>query len=152
MAVLADQYREARLTNASNLTAMKGTGIPSKLSTDSQRHDKADKKERSKSPFVPKSQRRCFKCQKMGHIAAECRSKGKVNVVTNDQCDEDQASSADQSGEIFFVSTLPSHTTIDSLAGDSSNMLSSSCQHRSSMPIAACYVEGKPVTVLRDTG
>jgi hypothetical protein len=65
MAVLADQYQEARLTNASNLTAMKGTGILSKPSTDSQKHDKADKKERSKSPFVPKSQRLCFKCQKM---------------------------------------------------------------------------------------
>ena len=152
MAVLADQYREARLTNASNLTAMKGTGNPSKPSTDSQRHDKADKKEHSKSPFVPKSQRRCFKCQKMGHIASECRSKGKVNVVTHDQSDEDQASSADQLGEISFVSTLPSHTTVDSLAGDSSTMLSSSCQHRNSMPISAGYVEGKPVTVLRDTG
>lgn len=58
MAVLADLYWEARLTNASNLTVMNGTDIPptSKSLSDFQRYDKVEKKQLSNLPFVPKSE------------------------------------------------------------------------------------------------
>ena len=147
MADLADHYREARLTNASTLVSVNHSEFRSPQKKDRHDHDshrnsKGEKKFQQKSSFIPKSERKCYNCHKFGHIAPDCRNKPKVNSVTS-QSD----------AKVSFITSIPTNSTTDSMAGKATTKVSSSCNHgRQAMPISAGYVEGKPVTVLRDTG
>ena len=86
MATLADQFREARFVSASSLTkvnqpALKppsGSGFKGK---------QEEQRAQGKGSFVPKSERRCYKCNQLGHIAPECKGK-KISAAVTEQSDE----------------------------------------------------------------
>lgn len=160
MAQLADQYGEARMTNAVNLINVKANGSqPPTVNHPGNPNDSSGEKsnQNSRKLFVPKSDRRCYKCNRMGHIASECKPKPKVNVVTTQEPWDYQKTSpveAELPTQVSFVTTIPIKTDIDLLQLDSPTAVSSShCrQQKHNMPSSAGYVEGEPVTVLRDTG
>ncbi|XP_062599512.1 uncharacterized protein LOC134261046 [Saccostrea cucullata] len=161
MAQLADQYREARMTNAATLSNVKGNEFqhPVKFRSGSGNHKDFSGEKRiqnSNKAFVPKSERRCFKCNRIGHIASECRTKPKVGAVTTEEQNEGHNSSAsteEHAAKVTFVSTMPTDTGTNSMNLDASTRVSPSCyQLQHNMPVSAGFVEGKPVTVLRDTG
>ena len=88
MAILADQFREARLTNALSLTPREqGSGSGSLLYPGKNKgvHMQGARPQTPgnyRTPsFVPKSERRCYRCSRQGHIASECRYKS--NPVTS---------------------------------------------------------------------
>ncbi|XP_056007920.1 uncharacterized protein LOC125666818 isoform X2 [Ostrea edulis] len=160
MVQLADQYREARMVSAATLINAKGERVqyPAKTNSGNQpshsgnHKDMSGKKDHNTKSFVPKSERRCYKCNtcRLGHIASECRTKPKVGAITTEEAAEFQETTSTSA----FISTMPTETMTASLNLDSSTTVSSSCyrQQHHNMPLAAGYVEGKPVTVLRDTG
>lgn len=142
MAELADQYKDAR-----NISAVQVTGkskVIQKKPEVSSKSEKTESKD-NKGKFVPKSERKCYKCQKLGHIASECRSK-QVNSVSKPSSDEGQPT--------CFVSTIPKDSVIDCRVNVQSTILTSACQKtvNSTMPISTGYIDTTPVTVLRDTG
>ncbi|XP_078336880.1 uncharacterized protein LOC144626502, partial [Crassostrea virginica] len=145
MAELADQYKDARDLTAIQVTQTgKSKTLQKKPESNvkSERTESKDKNDR----FVPRNKRECYKCHKFGHIAPECRSKHVVNSVAQNIPEKVQPT--------CFVSTVPTDSFVDSMVSRSSTTLTSSCQKIASsiMPISAGYVDGKPVTVLRDTG
>ncbi|XP_062599575.1 uncharacterized protein LOC134261133 [Saccostrea cucullata] len=159
MAQLADQYREARMTNAATLSNAKGNEFqhPAKFRSGNHKDFSGEKKiQNSNKSFVPKSERRCFKCNRIGHIASECRSKPKIGAVTTQEhkdIHDTSSSTEEHTAKVTFVSTMPTDTGTNSLNLDASTRVSSSCyQLQHNMPVSAGFVEGKPVTVLRDTG
>eukprot|EP00105_Crassostrea_gigas_P045856 XP_019930004.1 PREDICTED: uncharacterized protein LOC105346079 isoform X1 [Crassostrea gigas] len=160
MAQLADQYREARMTNAVNLIRVKANGFqPPTVNHPGNPSDSSGEKsnQNSRKPFVPKSDRRCYKCNRMGHIASECKPKPNVNAVTTQEPWDYQETSlvgAELPAQVSFVTTIPIKTDINLLQFDSPTAVSSShCrQQKHNMPSSTGYVEGEPVTVLRDTG
>lgn len=160
MAQLADQYREARMTNAANLIKVKGHGFQpstSNLPVNSKDNPGEHRHQNTNKPFVPKSERRCYKCYRVGHIASECKPKPKVGVVTTQEPPDTQEISpveAEFPAQVSFVNTIPTETGTNTFKLDSPTTVSSSCylQQQDNMPLSAGYVEGKPVTVLRDTG
>ncbi|XP_062610800.1 uncharacterized protein LOC134272595, partial [Saccostrea cucullata] len=151
MANLADQYKDAR--DVSALQAIgKGKISLSKKVEPVKKVDVGENKSSSfdKKRFIPKSERKCFKCHKVGHIASECRSKTVFNNMSHAVQD---VGSSEQ--KVCFVSTMPSDPIVESTASSFPTTTSfSSCQSSlaSSMPISAGYVNNVPVTVLRDTG
>ncbi|XP_062588249.1 uncharacterized protein LOC134249909 [Saccostrea cucullata] len=162
MACLADQYREARLANAVTFTSDKSIDYrPQKKDRhdhDSHRSSKGERKYQAKPAFIPKSERRCYVCHNIGHIASECRNKPKVSSVTHKQSENsiNEETAKDETVakvHVSFVSSLPTSNVTNSDAGDFSTKVSSSCyQKQNNLPISAGYAEGMPVTVLRDTG
>ncbi|XP_062621687.1 uncharacterized protein LOC134283260 [Saccostrea cucullata] len=159
MTQLADQYREARITNAATLSYVKGNEFQHQVKFRSGNHKDFSgerKIQNSNKSFVPKSERRCFKCNRIGHIASECRSKPKITAKTTQEPKEihDTSSSKEEhTAKVTFVSTMPTDTGTNSKSLDASTRVSPSCyQLQHNMPVSAGFVEGKPVTVLRDTG
>nr|XP_034306936.1 uncharacterized protein LOC105346079 isoform X3 [Crassostrea gigas] len=160
MAQLADQYREARMTNAANLIKIQGQGFQSStLSVPGNSKDNPgeNRHQNTNKPFVPKSDRRCYKCNRVGHIASECRPKPKVGMVNTQESPDTQETSpveAEFPAQVSFVNTIPTDTGTNTFVLDSPTTVSPSCylQQQHNMPLSAGYVEGKPVTVLRDTG
>ena len=167
MADLADQFREARLTTACNLTAKATHSHSSQSGCDISKTKtfeitKVDSpKSSDKKPFVPKSERRCFKCDKIGHIASECRPKikGRVNAVISDiqESNTDDGENAESnSRHVCSALFTPSDCLKASKAvlPDSSSTLVSSCiiNNSSVMPVCTGFVDGTKVNVLRDTG
>ncbi|XP_052696355.1 uncharacterized protein LOC128175021 isoform X3 [Crassostrea angulata] len=160
MAQLADQYREAKLTNAANLIKIQGQGFQSStLSVPGNSKDNPgeNRHQNTNKPFVPKSDRRCYKCNRVGHIASECRPKPKVGMVNTQESPDTQETSPVEAkfpAQVSFVNTIPTDTGTNTFVLDSPTTVSPSCylQQQHNMPLSAGYVEGKPVTVLRDTG
>ena len=157
MATLADQFREARFAKASSLIRVPQP-IPKPISNVGAK-PKCDEPKgplSGKGSFVPKSKRRCYKCSRLGHIASEC--KGKLNAVLLDDGDSSSVLSDSDDTNVKGCSALiiPVDTMVYSSpwTKDSTTTLSSSCQSRygPDMPVASGFVEGKPVSVLRDTG
>ena len=172
MAQLADQYREARYTGASSLCSKMGqlsssrsaqpVSRPKSNIESSKFHSEAPEKSKGK-PFVPMSDRKCFKCGKQGHIAPECKgTRAKFPAAACDTESEEQL----ECGEVLDESRdedtflpncsaciVPQNTFIDTTVCDTETVLSSACHSNvDPMPLAAGYVEGKPVTLLRDSG
>ena len=166
MTEFADQFREARLKIASNLTAnahahsSQSVGDVSKTKTFENTQSNIPKSPNKKS-FVPKSERRCYKCDKIGHIASECRlkSKGQVNAVLPDNNDgntNDVERPASENAK--YCSALFSQSDClkasKAVLPDSNSTLVSSCNisNSSNLPVCTGFVGGNEVSVLRDTG
>lgn len=145
---LADQYREARMPNAVNLNKVKANGSqPSTVNYPGNPNDSSDEKsnQNTTKPFVPKSDIRCYKYNRMGHIALECNIKPKVNAFTTQEPVDTQETSpveAELPAQVSFVTTIPIETNIDLLQLDSPTAVSSShCrQQNHNMPLSARYV------------
>ena len=164
MAQLADQFREARRIGAlaltSKPTAQKDSPSVAKQPK-TERNVNHPNENSSQRSFIPKSERRCYKCNKLGHIATECHSKGqdrkgKISaVLDNRDSEESSRNESNNASNVvcnIFVSTSDSIRNSDTVI-DNSVTLTSSCQIISScLPVSDGYVEGKRVSVLRDTG
>jgi len=175
MALLADQYREARYTCASNLinkgkpvlnssTNYKSSNSNQRFTGNFQKKDPVDKfTDRNHS--VSTGDRRCYKCGKHGHIANNCFSKtNKVNsVVTNTNPKQRQRYNqskwekwhSDSNTQVCGACIISTESIIDSFPSScTETTLSSHCQILStvSMPVSSGYVNGNLVSVLRDTG
>ena len=157
MATLADQFREARFVSASSLTkvnqpALKppsGSGFKGK---------QEEQRAQGKGSFVPKSERRCYKCNQLGHIAPECKGK-KISAAVTEQSDENLYVCDDPSEQCDVKTCTALVVPVNSVVNSSpliseSTVLTSSCHSTcdTSMPVSSGFVEGQSVTVLRDTG
>ena len=82
MATLCDQYKEARLTSAINLTFSSGSQKPqSRPKSPAESYKRVESKQSGFSSY--KRDRRCFKCGNPKHIAVNCPlKKNKVGNVT----------------------------------------------------------------------
>ena len=161
MAELADQFREARRVVASSLTnkyvAQKDTSV-TPVSKASSSKTIGDVKPGERKGFIPKSERRCYKCQQLGHIASECSPqlrafKGKVHAILDEDDNCIDADNSDQTSTCgAFIIPTESITVADASI-DSSMVMTSSCQSmKNGLPVSAGFVEDKPVSVLRDSG
>ena len=165
MADLADQFREARLTTACNLTEKTQThssqsgGDVSKTKTFENTNSNVPKSPDKKS-FVPKSERRCYKCDKIGHIASECRprSQGKVHAVVSNNDGNTNDDERPTSDNAQFCSAIFSQSDClkasKAVLPDSNSTLVSSCitSNSSNLPVCTGFLDGNKVNVLRDTG
>ena len=165
MADLADQFREARLTTVCNLTAKTHThssqsgGDVSKTKTFETTNSNVPKSPDKKS-FVPKSERRCYKCDKIGHIASECRPRlqGKVHAVVSNNDGNTNDVERPASDNAKFCSAIFSHSDCmkasKAVLQDSNSTIVSSCifSNSSNLPVCTGFLDGNEVSVLRDTG
>ena len=163
MAQLADQYREARYVGATSLCAKYGktsdkhsaqSTIPPKLSDDtSNTLPSASEKSKGK-PFVPISERKCFKCGKQGHIAPDCKgSRLKVSAAVCNAEPDGQSGGETADTQNYTACVVSQNLVIDSPPCNTTNTLSSVCHGKvDRMPITTGYVEGQSVTLLRDSG
>ncbi|XP_052079017.1 uncharacterized protein LOC127717282 [Mytilus californianus] len=156
MVALADQYREARQTSASNLIDKGNQSNTSSVrnQSGSKPVDYSTKKEQrsikptERTSFVPNRDRKCFRCGKNGHIATDSR----VNLQkTNSGSSDDRKNFK---GKVCNTCTIPTDSIVDAIPTGCTSTLPLSCQSTAnvSMPVSSGYVDGKPVTVLRDTG
>ena len=162
VATLSDQFREARFTNAASLVTKSGPIQTPGHKGQGQAFGSKPKPEVVKpvenSKFVPKSERRCYKCNKIGHIASECRPKHKVGCVVSESADLDNQETCCEEtfvkGCSAFISPLDSVVNSQASSSVPHVRLTSSCQSNvcSVMPVSSGFVEGNPVSVLRDTG
>ena len=168
MSTLADQFREARFTNAASLVSKsgpiqtsvhkgQGQGPPSLSSIP--KSDFVKHPDQNKNRFVPKSERRCYKCHQIGHIASECHPKHKIGCVVSESVDSEIEGTVCEEtfvkGCSAFIAPIDSIVnTQASSSSDPSIRLTSACQSSicGNMPVSSGYVEGNLVTVLRDTG
>ncbi|CAC5377450.1 unnamed protein product [Mytilus coruscus] len=137
MVALADQYREAKYTSASNLI--------NKVKLNARKEQRSKPAERTS--FIPVRDRKCLRCGKTGHIALDCR----VNLQkTSSALSEDKKNFK---GKICNTCTIPTDSIEDAISTGCTSTLPSSCQSITnvSMPVSSGHVDGKPVTVLRDT-
>ena len=163
---------EARYTGASSLCSKMGQLSSSRIAQpvskpkpnldSSKFHSEAPEKPKGK-PFVPMSDRKCFKCGKQGHIAPECKgNRDEFSAAVCDPESEEQLecgefSEESRDGDTFqpncSACIVPQNTFIDTTVCNTETVLSSACHSKvDPMPLSAGYVEGKPVTLLRDSG
>jgi hypothetical protein len=92
MAQLADQYREARMVRAATLIHNKDEEIQS--SEKDYPGKEIPAKDHDNKHYVPKSERLCYTCNRLGHIASECRTKPKVGAILSGETDIVQETSS----------------------------------------------------------
>ena len=146
MCKLADQFSESRFANAVHLCFKPSKKPPNKDSAQSK--DKQNKPLEKPQHFVPLSERKCYFCEKKGHIATNCpnKSKGKFSGAVIES--NDQELNVNCSALIMHQ-----NPSVDSWVSDKTMILTSACHsNEKQMPISAGYVNGHPVTLLRDSG
>lgn len=122
MVDLADQFKDTR--NMSAVQAVdKGKSYSQRKPEHSKRTEKPDVKETSKT------ERKCYWCNRFGHIAPECKIKPVVGNVSDGKCSSEQI----KGKPVCFVSTIPSNSIIDSRVSNAPTtqhvreLLTSSC-------------------------
>ncbi|CAC5390149.1 Retrovirus-related Pol polyprotein from transposon gypsy,Retrovirus-related Pol polyprotein from transposon 297,Retrovirus-related Pol polyprotein from transposon 17.6 [Mytilus coruscus] len=138
MVGLADQYREARHTSASNL-----------INKGNQSNSFTVKSHNSQKPVDNARKEQKSKPAKRNFIPVRDK---KVNLQkTSSALSEDKKNFK---GKICNTCTTPTDSIVDAIPTGCTSTLPSSCQSITnvSMPVSSGYVDGKPVTVLRDTG
>lgn len=107
MADLADQFKDAR-----NMSAVqgvdKGRNYSQKKPQQPKRTEKPDVKETAGkvNRLVPKSERKCYRCNRFGHITPECKIKPVVGSVSERQSDGKCSSEQSKGKPVCFASTL----------------------------------------------
>lgn len=136
----ADQFSESRNTNALHLCQK---SFRKQLSVDVKGKDnvKNGKNPQMEKPFVPISERKCYLCERKGHIAPNCPRKGKSKfsvsgAILNNAEDHEQSVINDSwvSKNDYMILTSACHSKTQQL------------------PLSAGYVNGRPVTLLCNTG
>ncbi|XP_062572173.1 uncharacterized protein LOC134234132, partial [Saccostrea cucullata] len=153
LCILADQFREARNTSASNLCS-KVIKKPTEVQvskTQVKPKDLQQRPQNQKSSFVPVTERKCYICGKQGHIAPQChKSKGKISGAL---VHKDERRDVDKTPENCSAFVCSENSVLYSQVCDKSTILTSACHStRKPMPLSAGYVDGQPVTLLRDSG
>ncbi|XP_062609261.1 uncharacterized protein LOC134271008 [Saccostrea cucullata] len=153
LCILADQFREARNTSASNLCSkvMKKPTEVQVSKTQVKPKDLQQRPQNQKSSFVPVTERKCYICGKQGHIAPQChKSKGKISGAL---VHKDERRDVDKTTENCSAFVCSENSVLYSQVYDKSTILTSACHStRKPMPLSAGYVHGQPVTLLRDSG
>ncbi|XP_062590636.1 uncharacterized protein LOC134252230 [Saccostrea cucullata] len=153
MSMLADQFREARNTSAINLCS-KAVNKP-EVSKVPEKPKDARQHQQQKPRFVPNNERKCFVCNKYGHIATQCRFKSKNSsaAVCKDERGKGQTSDSNANPSNCAALIYSQNPSIYSQVSDHTTVLTSACHSTAKpMPLSAGYVEGHPVTLLRDSG
>lgn len=75
--------------------------------------------------FVPKSKRKCYRCNRFGQIAPECKTKPVVGSVSERQSDGKCLSEQSKGKPVCFVSTLPVDSIVHSIFNNSPTTLTS---------------------------
>lgn len=156
MATLADQYREARYTTVATLinkgkqsVAASSKPVTAKRmeSTNAEESPKPQVSSNTSTSFVPLKDRKCYKCNKPGHMAQDC-TYGRVSNIQEENVPTDNFCGA---------VTIPSDSIIETSVSmvcepTSTNATAYMTSKRNAMPICSGYVNGKKVSVLRDSG
>lgn len=171
MAILADQYREARMIPVTALTRAPGSQVGSSVGVDRPIRSQGtyDNGDRGSKPVQGQGQlrsgvgsmekRRCFRCGKVGHIASDRKCGGSVASVGRGASGSGRGSYGKSGNGVgntcaAFVSVKDSIK--DSVAKIECGVkLSMSCEAgrgRGSLPTSTGLLGGCLVTVLRDTG
>ncbi|XP_055997762.1 uncharacterized protein LOC125654613 [Ostrea edulis] len=154
---LADQFKEARNTSATNLCSKvikkpSEEGKP-KTHEKSKEVHKQPQAQKEKSKYVPFTERKCYLCNKQGHIASQChrsREKGKMSSTVVSGADDSSRYTPEHCSALIVSQNASS---LYSQVSDKSTILSSACHTtQKPMPLSAGYVDGQPVTLLRDSG
>ncbi|XP_062613758.1 uncharacterized protein LOC134275492 [Saccostrea cucullata] len=162
MCDLADQFREARHVNIQTLVHFsKKENSPGK-SQASREQEQRDQKpglkfQPMKTPM--KKEVRCFKCDRLGHIASQChqtqKNRNSVNVVVDRTEKESTAKNSELQGKCGTFTSFTNTSTF-SMASNSMDLVNtSSCNVSASledMPTCKGKLNEHFVTVLRETG
>ncbi|XP_061176104.1 uncharacterized protein LOC133185059 [Saccostrea echinata] len=162
MCALADQYREARHVNIQTLVHYsKKENTPEKRQA-SREQDQWEQKlgwktQHMKTPM--KKDVRCFKCDRLGHIASQChqtqKNRNSVNAVVDRKEEESTVKNSELQGKCGSFTSFTSTSTF-SMASNSMDLVNtSSCNVSASlgdMPSCNGKLNEHFVTVLRDTG
>ena len=128
----------------------------------------ASAKPQQGNSFVPMSERKCFICDKKGHMAINCPDRGKRGYSDKKPAPS-RFESSKQTGSACIVGVCPGETDdsgiheINVSVGDDMKSVTLQCGHRlplvsagctvgTCMPVCKGLLNGKSVEVLRDTG
>ncbi|XP_061184347.1 uncharacterized protein LOC133192347 [Saccostrea echinata] len=162
MCALADQYREARHVNIQTLVHYsKKENTPEKRQASREQDQREQKQGWKTQPMKTpmKKDVRCFKCDRLGHIASQChqtqKNRNSVNAVVDRTEEESMVKNSELQGKCGSFTSFTSTSTF-SMASNSMDLVNtSSCNVSASlgdMPSCNGKLNEHFVTVLRDTG
>jgi hypothetical protein len=155
LCMLADQFREARNASATNLCSkvIKKSNEEGKSKSPGKSPEVTKPQTQMDKPtYVPFAERKCYLCNKKSHIASQCRKssdRGKTSSAVVSETKNTSGSTPEHCNALVI-----SHDSVlYSQVSDRSTILSSACHtNQKPMPLSAGYVDGQPVTLLRDSG
>lgn len=153
MCTLADQFREARNTSAINLCS-KVMRKPVEVNKIPEKPKEGHPQQQQKSRFVPINERKCYICNKHGHIAPQCKFRNRnSSAAVYAQDDQDKQATCQATAKNCAALICTQSPSIYTQVSDHTPILTSACHSvQKPMPLSAGYVDGQPVTLLRDSG
>jgi hypothetical protein len=160
MARLAEQFIEARGTNSDRSSKPFQSQLGRNHDRDKGANRVEGRKEESKEGnqrnpprFMPVSQRRCYNCGELGHIAPRCtKAKANSKIASASVCMENtvhEVTSDPEEGEDIALILDEAIAGYEVNSGETPNTMVGMC---GTMPVCIGEVEGQSVQVLRDTG